>query len=74
MEFLLDKIISAKQDYAARMVVEIAAFDKNDEDARTNKYIAISLDNCWVKLDEYYKILNDTPVYAAVIILHPDQE
>jgi len=73
MEFLLDKIISAKQDHAARMAVEIAAFDENDEGARTNKHIATSLDYCWAKLDEYYRMLDDTPVYVAAIVLHPGQ-
>jgi hypothetical protein len=46
MEFLLNKIISAKQNYVTRMAVKIAALNKNDEDAQTNKHIAISLDNC----------------------------
>jgi hypothetical protein len=73
IKFLLNKVISAKQDYAARMAIKIAAFNENDESAQTNKYIATSLDNCWSKLDEYYKILNDTPVYVAAIVLHPGQ-
>ena len=55
------------------MAVKIATFDKNNENAQTNKYIAISLDNCWSKLDKYYRILNDTPVYAAAIILYSGQ-
>jgi hypothetical protein len=33
MKFLLNKVISAKQNYAARMAVKIAALDKNDESA-----------------------------------------
>jgi hypothetical protein len=73
MKFLLNKVISAKQDYAARMAVKITAFNENDEGARTNKHIATSLDNCWGKLDEYYRMLDDTPVYVAAIILHPGQ-
>jgi hypothetical protein len=31
MEFFLNKVISAKQDYIARMAVKIAAFNENDE-------------------------------------------
>jgi hypothetical protein len=73
MKFLLNNVISAKQDYAARMAVKITAFNENDEGARTNKHIATSLDNCWGKLDEYYRMLDDTPVYIAAIILHPGQ-
>jgi hypothetical protein len=56
------------------MAIKIVTFNKNDEDAQTNKHIATSLDNCWSKLDEYYKMLDDTPIYAAAIILHPGQE
>jgi hypothetical protein len=56
------------------MAVKIATLNKNDESAQTNKHIAISLDNCWSKLDEYYRMLDDTPVYAAVIVLYPGQE
>jgi hypothetical protein len=33
MEFLLNKIISAKQDYAARIAVKITTLNKNDEGA-----------------------------------------
>jgi hypothetical protein len=53
------------------MAVEIAALNKNNEGVQTNKHIAISLDNCWSKLDEYYRMLDDTPIYVAAIVLHP---
>jgi hypothetical protein len=33
MEFLLNKVISAKQDYITKIAIKIAAFDKNDESA-----------------------------------------
>jgi hypothetical protein len=33
IKFLLNKVISAKQNYAARMAVKIAIFNKNDEGA-----------------------------------------
>jgi hypothetical protein len=46
MEFFLNKIISAKQNYATRMAVKIAALNENNESAQTNKHIATSLDNC----------------------------
>jgi hypothetical protein len=31
MEFFLNKVISAKQDYAARMTFKIVTLNKNDE-------------------------------------------
>ena len=32
--------------------------------------IKVSLDNCWGKFDEYYKILDLSLAYAAVVILY----
>ena len=69
MEFLLDRVISAKEDHKARMEAE--GLDEDDPVAKTNKHIATSLDNCWGKLDEYYTMLDETPVYTAAIVLHP---
>jgi hypothetical protein len=71
MEFLLDKVISAKADHTTRMEAE--KLDEDDPVNKTNKHIATSLDNCWGKLDEYYKMLDETPVYAAAVVLHPGQ-
>jgi len=44
-----------------------------DDDAITitRELIKISLDNCWSKLDKYYKILDLSFTYIAAIILHP---
>ncbi|KAJ4294932.1 hypothetical protein N0V88_005171 [Collariella sp. IMI 366227] len=28
--------------------------------------------NAWVKLDEYYALLADSPLYSAAVILHPE--
>jgi hypothetical protein len=33
--------------------------------------ISISINLAWSKLDEYYKKLDDSPAYAAALILHP---
>jgi hypothetical protein len=71
MEYFFDKVITAKNDHAKRMEDDLPWDD--DFTVQTNKHIAISLDNCWAKLNEYYKILNNTPVYAAAIVLHPGQ-
>jgi hypothetical protein len=68
MKFLLEKVISAKKDYVIKMGAEGPGED--DVFIQINKYITISLDNCWGKLNKYYKILDETPVYAAAIILH----
>lgn len=71
MKFLLNKMIFAKADHAIR--IEAKRLNKEDPVAKTNKHIATSLDNCQKKLDEYYTMLDETPVYAAAIVLHPGQ-
>ena len=30
--------------------------------------------NAWAKLDEYYNLTNDSPVYVATLVLHPDHK
>ncbi|WKT54000.1 Lysophospholipase, catalytic domain [Fusarium oxysporum f. sp. vasinfectum] len=40
-----------------------------DDDHR--RCIQISIKNCWSKLDEYYSLLGQSPLYPAAVILHP---
>ncbi|OAQ60082.1 hypothetical protein VFPBJ_11571 [Purpureocillium lilacinum] len=40
-----------------------------DDDHR--RYIQVSINNCWSKLNEYYTLLEQTPLYPASVILHP---
>lgn len=62
IELLLKHVIAAQEDYRCGREIE------PDE---TTKHIITSLDNCWGKLDEYYRAMDETPVYTAVIALHP---
>lgn len=48
MEYLLDKVITAKKDHARRTEDDLPWND--DPTAQTNKHIAASLDNCWGSL------------------------
>ncbi|KAF4314536.1 HAT domain-containing protein [Botryosphaeria dothidea] len=34
-------------------------------------YLRVSVNLAWSKLDDYYKLLDDSPVYVAAIMLHP---
>jgi hAT family C-terminal dimerisation region len=34
-------------------------------------YIATSVNLAWAKLEEYYKLMNNTPAYAVALFLHP---
>jgi hypothetical protein len=37
----------------------------------THFKLALSINLAWSKLDDYYKKLDDFPIYAAVLLLHP---
>jgi hypothetical protein len=43
--------------------------ESTDGDHR--RCIQISINNCWSKLDEYYTLLGQSPLYPAAVILHP---
>jgi hypothetical protein len=34
-------------------------------------YLATIMETAWVKLADYYKAIEDSLVYSAVIVLHP---
>lgn len=42
----------------------------NDMQTDERAYMRASIINAWVKLDEYYTLLADSPLYSAAIILH----
>jgi hypothetical protein len=35
------------------------------------RHIRTAVNNAWAKLDEYYNLTNDSPVYVAALVLHP---
>jgi hypothetical protein len=37
----------------------------------SRKHIVTALNNCWAKLDKYYKLMDDSPAYGAALVLHP---
>jgi hypothetical protein len=52
-------------------------FEDNEvssESFSSRKHIRTSIDNCWGKLDDYYKILDTLPAYMAALVLHPGQK
>lgn len=55
-----------RSTYTARSVSRISNIAA---DERT--YIRACINNAWVKLDGYYTLLGESPLYAASIILHP---
>ncbi|RYP17077.1 hypothetical protein DL767_010079 [Monosporascus sp. MG133] len=56
LEFLLDRLESFK----ARV-----------EDLPDSRYMAANLNLAWLKLNEYYTKLEETPIYVTALALHP---
>ena len=72
MELLLAHIIESKERY--NILNNAIKPDPDSDDHAVDigrELIKVSLDNCWGKLDEYYKILDLLSAYVAVIVLHP---
>jgi hypothetical protein len=67
-EYLLRHIIGKRQDYAPHEGVAT----KSEPESR--RHIRTSIENCWTKLDDYYKMLDSLPVYMAALVLNPGQK
>lgn len=61
-EFLLKHILDKRQQYS---VVQ------GEAESESRRHIRTSIENCWAKLDDYYKLLDDLPVYMGALVLHP---
>ena len=69
IEYLLSHILHAIEIY--KYDIEPSEPASADEaTAAARKYMKISLDNCHGKLDQYYQLMDETPVYAAATILN----
>jgi len=68
---VLAHIIKSKKRYNTSNNVVKLDFSFDDETIATaRELIKVFLDNCWGKFDEYYKIFDLSPVYAAAVVLH----
>ena len=70
MELLINHIKQAKEDYNSTVTPSDPAFDDHII-AAARKNIRTSLENCWGKLDEYYRKYDQSPAYATTIIFYP---
>ncbi|EAT76060.2 hypothetical protein SNOG_16572 [Parastagonospora nodorum SN15] len=62
-EYLLDQLEKLAEPYAD------VVFDAHEE--APEDHLHINLRNAWVKAEEYYRKLDDSPVYYAATCLHP---
>ena len=61
---LIAYIRTWRDDIEAR-IVDVAKASKSD------LYLKTCIVNCWTKLNDYFKILNDTPIHYASIVTTP---
>lgn len=72
-EYLLRHILDKKRQYEHDYEPsEPGPDDKATRESR--RHLKTSIDNCWGKLDEYYQLLDDLPVYGAALALNPSQK
>jgi hypothetical protein len=62
-DYLLDQLEKLAEPYAD------VVFDAHEE--APEDHLHINLRNAWVKAEEYYRKLDDSPVYYAATCLHP---
>ncbi len=68
---MLAHIIKSKERYNTPNNAVKSDSGLDDETIVTaREFIKVSLDNCWGKLDKYYKTLDLSSVYAAVVVLY----
>ena len=72
-EYLLQHILTKKTEYAHDYDVFKPGLN-NKATAESRKYIKISIENCWGKLDEYYQLLDILSAYIVALALNPSQK
>jgi hypothetical protein len=70
MKFIMDHVIYFKSQYNDIEIIEPGFND--DEIIIVRKYIKISLNNCWAKLNKYYSKLDFSFIYTISVVLYPD--
>jgi hypothetical protein len=56
--------------HAREEYTDVVLQDENLDDGH-RRCVQISIKSCWSKLDEYYSLLGQSPLYPAAVILHP---
>ena len=73
IEYLLSHILHAMEAYKYNIKPSEPA-SADEATAAARKHMKTSLDNCHGKLDQYYQLMDETPVYAAATVLNPAQK
>ena len=71
-DFLLRHILAEREKYRvefAEVPLDTAGHRFSAESSY--KHMRTCIENCWAKLDDYYKLLDTLPAYTAAVVLHP---
>ena len=86
LDFLLNELEVKSKVYGAQLTGSSSAAQPRESAKRSAKkagqqplesdiaHISTSIDSCWAKLRKYYSLMDESPVYAAAVVLNPDHK
>ena len=72
MDFILAHFETAKVQYRNNKVFHYSTLIRLS--ANFNKVLSAMINSRWQKMNKWYAVTNDSPVYAAAIVLHPSMK
>jgi hypothetical protein len=70
IKLFINHIKYSKMEYEADIIITNST-SADPAISASRKALKISLNNCWNKLNKYYKFMNNSSVYAASIVFYP---
>ena len=73
IEYILSHLENLKSEYKFDDYMQAKDVATDAMTTESRKYFKEAINNAWVKLDEYYTRMDESPVYAASVALNPSQ-
>ena len=84
LDFLLNELEEKSKHYGAELTESPKKSIRNGKkgvqkpiegrDASDTVHISTCIDSCWAKLRKYYRLMDQSPVYAAAVVLNPEHK
>jgi hypothetical protein len=71
MEYILSHFENLKTQYAYHDYMQAEDVATDEMTVESRKHFREAINNAWKKLNDYYTLLDDSPVYTAALVLHP---
>jgi hypothetical protein len=71
MEYILSHFENLKTQYAYDDYMQAEDVATDEMTVESRKHFREAINNAWRKLNDYYTLLDDSPVYTAALVLHP---